>query len=397
VAPTPATSRDAAPGGRRALALLLAGLLAALAPAAPSFWAEPLGAFTPVAGEGGGRIDGRSFWRMVSDFSEEDGRFHSDNLVSNEREYQVVIPELKSTVGEGRAYVGVGPDQNFAYIGALRPSVAFIVDIRRQNALLHLLYKATFELAEDREEFLSRLFSRKKPGGLDRRATAGELLAAFEGVVPDAKLHERNHRAVLKQLVEKHRFVLGAEDLRVLRYVHDAFFQTGPDISYSYPTPAGQRFPSWGDLVRATDLAGTNHGYLGSEETYQFLRKFQLENRLIPIVGDFAGEKALPSVASYLRALDTTVGAFYTSNVEFYLFQTERWRTFFSHVGQLPLDQRSTFIRSSFGTSGYGYGNYGGYQRMVVSRTLLDSIPDLVGAFRDARLQTYDQVLDRSR
>ena len=397
MATTESSSRRAAPGGGRALALLLAGLLGALAPAAPGFWAEPLGASPAGTDEGVGRIDERSFWRMVSDFSEEDGRFHSDNLVSNEREYQVVIPELKNSITGGRAYIGVGPDQNFAYIAALRPSVAFIVDIRRQNALLHLLYKATFELSDDRTEFVSRLFSRKKPGGVDRNATAGQLLAAFETVTPDAKLHEKHHRAVLKQLVEKHRFVLSAEDLRLLRYVHDAFFQTGPDISYSYPTPAGQRFPSWGDLVQATDGAGTNHGYLGSEESYQVLRKFQLENRLIPIVGDFAGEKALPSVATYLQALDTRVGAFYTSNVEFYLFQTERWRTFFSHVGLMPLDERSTIIRSSFGTSGYGYGNYGGYQRMVVSRTLLDSIPSLVGAFRDARIHTYDQVLERSR
>jgi len=394
VAPNQASPRGAASGGGRALALLLAALLVAFVPAAPGSWTEPLDASTP---EGGGRIDVRSFWRMVSDFSEEDGRFHSDNLVSNEREYQVVIPELKSHVTAGRAYIGVGPDQNFAYIAALRPGVAFIVDIRRQNALLHLLYKATFELSDDRAEFLSRLFSRKEPANLDREATAGQLLSAFDGVLPDAKLHEKHHRDVLKQLVEKHRFMLGAEDLRLLRYVHDAFFQTGPEISYSYPTPAGQRFPSWGDLVQATDLSGTNHGYLGSEEIYQVLRKFQLENRLIPIVGDFAGDKALPSVAGYLTALDTTVGAFYTSNVEFYLFQTERWRTFFAHVGLLPLDERSTFIRSSFGTSGYGYGNYGGYQRMVVSRTLLDSIPSLMDAFRDSRIHTYDQVLDRSR
>jgi len=379
------------------MVLLLAGLLAALVPAAPGLWIESLGAVAPAIDEGLGRIDGRSFWRMVSDFSEEDGRFHSDNLVSNEREYQVVIPELKSNVSDGRAYIGVGPDQNFAYIAALRPSVAFIIDIRRQNALLHLLYKATFELSEDRAEFVSRLFSRPKPDGIDRRASAKELLAAYERVSPDPKLHEKHHRAVLRSLVEKHRFVLGAEDLRLLRYVHDAFFYTGPDISYSYPTPAGQRFPSWSDLVQATDLSGTNHGYLGADETYKLVRKFQMENRLVPIVGDFAGDKALPSVAGYLRDLHATVGAFYTSNVEFYLFQTERWRTFFSHVGAMPLDQQSTFIRSSFGTSGYGYGNYGGYQRMVVSRTLLDSIPSLVDAFRDARIQTYEQVLERSR
>ena len=384
------------PGGARALIFLLVGVMLALAPAAPAVWSNGRGAATIPPREGA-PIDERAFWRMVSDFSEEDGRFHSDNLVSNEREYQVVIPQLKVNVGVGRAYLGVGPDQNFAYIAALQPSVAFIVDIRRQNALLHLLYKAVFEDSETREEFLARLFSRPKPSGLDRRATAGELLAAFDRLAPDPKLHERNHRDVLKRLVDKHRFVLGAEDLRLLRYVHDAFYQTGPDISYAYPTPAAQRFPSWGDLVLATDGEGINHGYIGSDEIYQVLRRFQLENRLIPVVGDFAGDKALPSVAAYLQARGLKVGAFYTSNVEFYLYQTERWRTFFGHVGLLPVDQASQFIRSSFGTSGYGYGNFGGYQRMVVSRTLLDSISGLVNAFRDSRVETYEQLLDRSR
>jgi hypothetical protein len=37
-------------------------------------------------------------------------------------------------------YVGVGPYQNFTYISALDPDIAFVVDIRRKNLLHHLLY-----------------------------------------------------------------------------------------------------------------------------------------------------------------------------------------------------------------------------------------------------------------
>ena len=44
-------------------------------------------------------------------------------------------------------YIGVGPEQNFSYIARLRPTIAFIVDIRLENRNLHLLHKAVIELS----------------------------------------------------------------------------------------------------------------------------------------------------------------------------------------------------------------------------------------------------------
>ena len=88
------------------------------------------------------RIGDDVFWRMVSDYSEPGGFFRSDNFVSNEITFQWVLPELAKTTKLGGVYLGVGPDQNFTYIVAMQPKIAFIVDIRRQNMLHHLLYKA---------------------------------------------------------------------------------------------------------------------------------------------------------------------------------------------------------------------------------------------------------------
>ena len=68
-------------------------------------------------------------------------------------------------------YLGVGPEQNFTYITAVRPRMAFILDIRRGNLQEHLLYKALFELSADRAEFLSRLFSRPRAAGLTTDST----------------------------------------------------------------------------------------------------------------------------------------------------------------------------------------------------------------------------------
>src|SRR5689334_12204334 len=81
-----------------------------------------------------------AFWKMVSDFSEDGGYFRFEYM-SNEREFQYVIPRLKATIKPGGAYLGVGPEQNFTYIAATQPKMAFIFDIRRQNLVEHLIYK----------------------------------------------------------------------------------------------------------------------------------------------------------------------------------------------------------------------------------------------------------------
>src|SRR5688572_8276755 len=87
------------------------------------------------------------FAAKIASLSEAPGYFDTDNLISNERSYLQVIPDLRAPAIRGHAYIGVGPDQNFSYIAAMRPSIAFILDIRRDNMLLHLLFKALFQLS----------------------------------------------------------------------------------------------------------------------------------------------------------------------------------------------------------------------------------------------------------
>src|SRR5579862_4923386 len=92
------------------------------------------------------RITDQEFWKLVAEMSEANGSFRSDNLLSNEARLQYVIPDLLTRIKPGGAYVGVGPEQNFTLIAAIKPSIAFIIDIRRGNLDLQLLYKAIFEM-----------------------------------------------------------------------------------------------------------------------------------------------------------------------------------------------------------------------------------------------------------
>lgn len=359
------------------------------------------------------RLDDRTFWSMVEDYSEPNGYFRSDNLVSNETVYQHVIPTLHAELQPMSAYLGVGPDQNFTYIAALEPRIAFIVDIRRQNMLLHLMYKALIELSPTRAEFLSRLFSRPiPPGGSSPRATADVLLAGFEREDGDTVAYERNMSDVRRQLMREHGFPLSAGDLSGIDYVYRAFLSAGPDIRYSFGRgPGWQPFPSYRDLMIADDGNGVERSYVATEANYETLRDLEQRNLIVPLVGDFGGPKALRSVAQYLDNHHATVSAFYTSNVEQYLFNGEEWQRFYDNVAALPIDNHSTFIRAVFNNGGRVFF-YGGAQPIPLgqpggprayqppgprSDTLLNPISTLLAAYAEGRISSYYDVVEISR
>ena len=154
-------------------------------------------AFAPLLAASAGaqslpnRLTDRELWQLNADFSEPNGYFRSDNFVSNETGFQFVIPELKTLVRPGSVYLGVGPEQNFTYIVALQPKIAFIFDIRRGNMIAHLIYKSLFELSADRADFLSKLFSRPRPSGLGASSTAQQLFDAYRAVTPDSAAQAR--------------------------------------------------------------------------------------------------------------------------------------------------------------------------------------------------------------
>ena len=106
-----------------------------------------------------------------------------------------------------------------------------------------------------------------------------------------------------------------------------------------------------------TDESGTSRGYLAGDENFTTIKDLQEKNLIIPIVGDFSGPKALRAVGKYLKGHNSTVTAFYLSNVEQYLGGA--WSTFCANVASLPLDEKSTFIRASR-NGGRGFGGPGG-------------------------------------
>jgi hypothetical protein len=293
-----------------------------------------------------GSLTDEQFWKLSADLSEPGGSFRSDNLLSNERMMQHVIPGLVRGVRPGRAYLGVGPEQNFTYIAALRPSIAFIVDIRRANLQLHVMYKALFQLSGDRVEFVSRLFSRRRPADLAANASAAEIFRAFVQAEPDSALFAENAAAIRRLLTGVRTLDLPPGDLQGIEGIHQTFFSQGPLIQYRPNFGGPGNHPTYAELMTATDGDGVARSFLASAESFAFLKTLHAKNLIVPVVGDFAGPGALRRVGRYLKERQVTVGAFYLSNVEQYLGREGRWGLFCENAASLPLDDASSFIRS---------------------------------------------------
>jgi hypothetical protein len=368
---------------RLAVVLAAVGFLCVIP---PSFHAaEPL----PTA------ISDESFWKLIVEMSEPDGYFQFDNFLSNELGYQYVIPRLVQRTGTGGVYMGVAPEQNFTYIVAVKPRIAFIIDIRRQNMLELLMYKALFEMSETRADFLSKLFARSRPAGLSEKSSVTELFDAYAKVRPDNELYTQNLREINDLLAKAHKFGLRPADVAgdsSIELIYSVFVRAGPSMDYSTGgRGAGFNNPTYGDLMVIDDGTGLQRSYLATEENYRFIRDMEKRNLIVPLVGDFAGPKTIRAVGEYLKEHDVTVSAFYLSNVEQYLFNDYKAEDFYRNVATLPLDSSSTFIRAF---SGGGFGGFGGSFRF---ESMLSSMTELLAEFKAGRVRGYGEVRDLSR
>jgi hypothetical protein len=286
-------------------------------------------------------IPASEFSRMIREMSEDGGFFSSDAFTSNETGYLHVLGELRRLGISGGAYLGVGPETNFTYIARIRPEIAFVVDIRRAAMIHHLMYKAIFHRARDRAEFLALLFSKPLPPG--RTEASGSLVALVDYIefAPTTRERFADNLAIIRSTIEDtFQMPLSSTDAESLERIYESFWRANLSIGY-----AGG-FASLKDLILETDLDGKRGNFLVEEADYGFVRDLQEQNRVIPLVGDFAGFKALAGVANYLEQHHHTVSAFYTSNVEEYLFQDRTFAKFADNVARFASSDGAVFIRS---------------------------------------------------
>ena len=119
----------------------------------------------------------------------------------------------------------------------------------------------------------------------------------------------------------------------------------------------------------------------------------QRRNLIVPVVGDFAGAKALKAIGAYVRDHGGVINVFYVSNVEPYLFGSGTWKAFYETVATLPLDESGLFIRAFFGSTAKECGAL----KPTIRTPVLGSMATLVNAYRNGAIKTQCDLVTASR
>ena len=288
---------------------------------------------------------------LSAQLSEPGGYFDTDNLISNETAYLQVADQLAASVPAGGVYVGVGPDQNFSYIARVRPRYAFLLDIRRQNMLQHLLFATLFARADDPYQYLCRLFSRECPAETPAEAFPGieRTLEAVAAAPRTEAAFAANLKAGYEHIEGALGFTLRDRDRVDLRDIFRAFYEDQANIRFqTFGRPGATYHPTYRSLLLARSPSGRFGNFLDSAEDYRFVRDLSRAQRIVPVVGDFAGPRALRGIGAWVREHGLTVSAFYTSNVEFYLMRNDAFDRFAASAGELPAAADGVLIRACF-------------------------------------------------
>jgi hypothetical protein len=286
---------------------------------------------------------------LSAQLSERGGYFDTDNLISNESSYLQVADRLADAAPSGEVYVGVGPEQNFSYIARLRPRYAFILDIRRQNLLQHLLFAALFARADDPYRYLCLLFSRPCSSLPAEGAWPGAERTLQALPPPSEPAFAVNLRAAYQHIEGQLKFPLTASDRDDIRRIYRAFFDEQAEIRFRSLGRTWATFhPTYRTLLRARSPSERFGSFLDSPEDYRFVRDLSRGQHIVPVVGGFGGPHALRAIGGWMRTRGLTVSAFYTSNVEFYLMRNRAFESFVANLRELPSRPESVLIRACF-------------------------------------------------
>ena len=323
------------------------------------------------------------FAALVEQLSEAGAYFDTDNLISNETSYLHALTPLRRLGVRGGAYLGVGPDQNFSYIAEIRPAVAFIVDIRRDNMLQHLLLRALFVQSPTRIEYLARLHGRPVPRGPARwQGRSIEQLVEYIDATPADPRLVAARRDSTAATIRAFGVPLTPADYATIARFHDAFIEAGLGLRFETHGRAPQPYyPTYRQLLLERDRDGRRASFLASEQRYGTVRAMQRAGKIVPVVGDLGGRHTIRAIGAWLRARKIPVSAFYTSNVEFYLMQDGTFGRFAENVAALPLGSRSAIIRSYFpGRWGPHPESVRGYYATQLVQRSADFVREAAGA-----------------
>jgi hypothetical protein len=336
-----------------------------------------------------------TFAGLVARLSEPNGYFDSDNIITNEASYLEIASQLRKVGTHGGVYLGVGPDQNFSYVALIRPQIAFMIDVRRDNLLEHLLFKSIFAMARNRAEYLCLLLGKPVPADVAQWGAkpTTDILAYITRTPADSAAVAATRKASNARITALG-LSLDARDRQMIDRYRAEFIESGLDTRYSSLGRNNRLdYPSLGQLIMATDREGHRISYLADENAYQYVREMEAHDRIVPVIGNVAGDRAVKAIGQYAAEHHLRVSAFYLSNVEQYLLTREGgFPEFARNVGALPRDSTSVIIRSYFGRMGRIHPLYvpsaGG-----VSTSMIEPIDSFLRRYADGEIRNYADLV----
>ncbi|MCC6242460.1 MAG: hypothetical protein IT353_06440 [Gemmatimonadaceae bacterium] len=333
------------------------------------------------------------FAATVRRLSDAGGYFDTDNLISNEKGYQRVLGVMSRMGVRGGAYIGVGPDQNFTYIAQVRPRIALLVDVRRDNMLQHLMFKALFARARNRAEYLALWTGKAMPADIASYTDRSlESLVAWIDAQPFNQVSAQRARRIIREAVLTTGMVLSGPELQTIERFHTAFINDGLSLRFTSTGRAPQpHYPTLRQLLLERDETGALRNYLVREDDFQFLKSMQARNLIGPVTGDLGGPRTLPTIGRFLAERRDKVSVLYMSNVEDYLLRDGSFSTYLSGVKLLPRDARTVMIRSYFGG---GFGHPAATQEYYATQ-LISTMDTFVADTALSRPMRYRELVNR--
>ncbi|WP_310570623.1 hypothetical protein [Gemmatimonas sp.] len=333
------------------------------------------------------------FAALVRRLSDSGGYFDTDNLISNESSYLHPLTTLERLGVRGGAYIGVGPDQNFSVIARVTPHIVFITDIRRDNLLHHLLFKALFEQARNRTEYVARWLGRTVPSNVDAlRDQPIDSIVAWAARTPATSASADAAVRDVRTRVMRYDLALSSGDLATIERFHRAFIAQGPALRFTSTGRAPREYyPTLGQLMLERDLSGRQASYLASDRHFQVVKSLERRNLIVPVVGDLSDANTLPRIGTVLRERGDSLAVLYASNVEDYLIRDGRFAAYAEHVALLPRRANSVIIRSWFG----GPGSHPASVRGYYTTQLVQTVASFAADSMVARVRSYRELVQR--
>ncbi len=199
---------------------------------------------------------------------------------------------------KGGAYVGVGSDQNFTMMAALRAEYAFLMDIDYRVVDLHRMYEVLVEANETPRALVDAWHAKNAV------STRARLDEAFAGLDEKARARLLRGFATARETVYRHL-----------------------------------------ERVIARNRDGQPSTWLSDPEHYAHIRAMYQTDRVRMMPGNLAGDVSLRTVATACKALGVPVHALYMSNAEEYFKYIP---AFVTSIEGLPTDSSSVVLRTIY-------------------------------------------------